>query len=73
MPMDNNVTWGTQVASAVQGIGVVAGTEVTPAQLIQVWAAIKAITLTQLGKSAVAPGSFANGAGAVGGTGGPVT
>lgn len=73
MPLKTPATWGAETAAAIQTVGVVAGTPVTPAQLIQVWTKIKEVSVASLGTADVAPGSFANGAGPVAGTGGPVT
>lgn len=73
MPTDSDTTWGTNIANAIKALNVQAGTPVTDAQLQQLWAAVKAEDKTQLGKADVAPGSFSNGGGPVGGVGGPVT
>lgn len=73
MPLDAPNTWGQNIATAIAGLGVKAGTPVTPAQLAQMWTIIKTEDTSQLGKSSVAPGSFSNGAGPVSGVGGPVT
>ena len=72
MPLDDATTWGKDTADAVKAIGVDASADVTDAQLELVWAAIKGVSIAQLGKAAVAPGSFASTV-AVTGIGGPVT
>jgi hypothetical protein len=73
MALDAPALWGQQIAAAVQSLGVTGNAKITTAQLEALWALIVAVHTTQLGKSDVAPGTFANGGGPVGGVGGPVT
>jgi len=73
MALDSASTWAANIVQAIQSVGVQAGTEVTQAQLEQVWEAVKEEDTTQLGKSEVAPGTFAAGGDSVTGVGGPVS
>jgi len=74
MALDPPSVVGAEIATAVTSIGVEPGTPVTPAQLIAMWTAVYTVIYTQLTtKAQVAPGSFANGGGPVGGLGGPLS
>lgn len=73
MPLKTPTVWGAETAAAIKAVGVTAGTKVTDAQLAQIWEAVKTVTVASLGTGDVAPGSFSNGGGPVGGTGGPIT
>lgn len=58
MPLDSDTIWGANVAAAIKALGVEAGTAVDDAQLALVWKAVKGEDISQLGKAAVAPGTF---------------
>ena len=65
----NPSTWGTAVASAIQGIGITAGTPITDAQLISVWQAICGAHDTHISANALVTGTVTSGSG----SGGAVT
>ena len=73
MALDTATVWGKAVADAIKALGIDNSAPVTPTQLELVWATIKQVTIDQLAKSDVAPGSFSNSGGPVVGTGGPVS
>jgi len=78
MAMDSASTSGSTVATAIQGIGVEAGTPVSPAQLTQIWTIVFTEIKAQLAQASVAPGTFIDspgpaGGGPISGIGGPVT
>lgn len=66
MAMDGD-SWGTSVASAIQAIGVSAGTPVTPAQLEAVWKAIKGEDVTHLTNNVEVDSDGDTGTGSAGG------
>lgn len=67
MPLDPAATWGADVKSAIDSVGVTAGSEVTPAQLIQVWTAIVGEHRDQLTTKAQTSTTGATGSGPAGG------
>ena len=73
MALDSALIWGKATADAIKAIGVDNSADITDAQLEAVWAAIKGVTITNLGKSDVASGAFTAGITPVTGVGGPVT
>ena len=75
MPLDPPPVWGQNIANLITALGITDSAPITPAQLAQVWTAVKTEDTAQLGKSAVAPGTFVAPAmgGPVTGVGGPVT
>lgn len=74
MSVDSAAVWGKDCADAISAVGVSAGTPITPGQLEAVWAAIKTVTISNLGKADVASGNFIDSvSGPVTGVGGPVT
>ena len=56
--LDTATIWGQDVADAIAAVGVTADDAVTPAQLALIWKAIKQVTIDQMAKADVAPGTF---------------
>jgi len=72
MPLDSAATWGAAIAAAIKAVPIPTEDPITDADLEAIWEAIVDEHTTQLGKSDVAPGTFA-GLAPVTGVGGPVT
>lgn len=68
----NNTVWGDAVAAAIQSVGVVAGTPVTPTQLQLIWRAIKGEDITHLIGNAEINDVQSNGVTGNGPAGGPL-
>lgn len=72
--LDTATIWGQDVADAIAAVGVIAGAPVTPAQLALIWKAIKQVTIDNMAKADVAPGTFEDSTSTViTGVGGPVS
>lgn len=73
MPLPSPALWGAAIRTAVQTVPVSTNTPIDNATLDLIWEKIAEELTDGLGTADVAPGSFSNGGGPVGGVGGPVT
>lgn len=73
MPLSPPATIGAQIAGDIAGLVPAAGTPITPTIIEAMWtAAVTRIYADLQSNAEVAPGTFTNGGGPVGGTGGPI-
>ena len=72
--LDTATIWGKDVADAIAGLGITAGDPITSTQLELLWKTIKQVTIDNMAKADVAPGTFNDSlANPITGVGGPVT
>lgn len=73
MPLPLPTAWGAAIRAAIQQVPVSTTVPIDNATLDLIWEKIAEELTDGLNVADVAPGSFSNGGGPVGGVGGPVT